>query len=603
MNKASYILSLLSAATLMVTSCAKVIGEKDNGTPLSFSVSNEMELETKGTQQTSVTSFTAAGYDGSTEWFPAMSVTTSGTYDAYKWKTGKTYTFFAYTNLPSSTSTAVASITEGGVSLNYKAVPESASDQNDMMLGYYSGNGGGTGTAAINFYHPLAAIKFTVGDIVGVQNISSIRISGVYASGTTSLAGGTGTPTFTWSNTSSTKTVSQTIAGNLPSKGSQLGTTFILIPQTISSSPKLSVEMSATLVDGKNKIITADLTSGTFEAGKTNIYAVNYTAGTGLSFSNPVVTAWGAGTDITAELEEKTGPDPNLWVDLGMVSATGHRLFISKYDVKSITNGQVTFATEDGDTKLVKTTSDNLGESTFISPDGLECRLPHSIELLDMGDTWVDYHSCGFVNFNWTTEQANYPYTFKCESKIPEYAEKSVIFTFISSNGYLTDENEVYWYDHNPDKPKFDIDSNKTSGYIKLVYEDLNTEYTPVKRADSDEYDCKITLSSKYHTWALFIGHPNHIEESIIATERSSFSLGRFNCNIHDVDSVAGMLTFSNGYKSRNLTIYLDDVLLNDRCFNEHKKEETESCFHLKYKTVEVLSLKIYLSGGMPDPE
>lgn len=478
MKNISNILIFATASALLFASCAKMgtNGDGNDGAPLSFSSRAEGTVEVKGTLVSgAVTSFTAAGFDGGTPWFPETNVTTSGTYTNYKWKSGKSYTFFGYVNV--QPTVAEATITSSCVQLDYNAVPESAADQQDILLGYYSGNGGGEGKAEMKFFHPLASVQFKAGNITNVESITGISIDGLYSAGQTKLlpANIDGSyATFEWEVVEDPVSVSQTTSVSKPFlSGSAIGDPFILIPQTLSEQ-SVTVKMTVTLSGNVTKIVSAELSTGAFVAGKTTAITVNYDGGSGLSFGTSL-TAWGTAADITADnLQE--GPDPDYWVDLGMVSDTGHRLYISKYNVKK-ENGQYVFDTEGN--------GDNLSSSeasAITSVSGEPCRLPSPCEWLNLFIYGSDQSEN--PNVSWVINSEDKSCT--CTSKI---TGKSVTFPTPYDEG----KNFAAMYYYSSDVDGIRLTSFETSGggltivdnhvdidctRTRVVYEDMSTSYT-----------------------------------------------------------------------------------------------------------------------------
>lgn len=190
----------------------------------------------------------------------------------------ETKTFFAYSNnLP---TTATATITNTGITLKYSNIPTDATGQTDVTLGFYSGEGNGTGNADLKFYHPLAQVVFKMGVMSGVSEIKKISISGLYDAGTTTLTSSTitdGTANFSWTSRSGTATVSQTV-GYLPGTNAEIGIPFMLIPQSLSTK-NITISVIVTLINGGGSIVYLEqkLSSGSFDVGKKNVCTLNFT--------------------------------------------------------------------------------------------------------------------------------------------------------------------------------------------------------------------------------------------------------------------------------------------------------------------------------------
>ena len=277
------ILSLTSTTAVLcllaLAGCQKSIGLEE-GLPIRFALSAENGtkgelINTDGSDKAladkDVTSFKASAYNGSSPLFSNEAVN----YSAGRWLTATTYywpqntvlTFLAYTNLPEGQTATIAAT---GVSTVH-TVPAEASAQKDILLGHYKGNGGGTGTAAIRFEHPMTAVRFLRGYISESIGIRSISIKGVTASGTATMDPD---GTVSWSALGAyTHTVSQTKAGGLSVDGTTklIGEPFIIIPQNVAVN---DVKVNVTFTDGT--AVEAPIASGDWLAGKTNTYTLDY---------------------------------------------------------------------------------------------------------------------------------------------------------------------------------------------------------------------------------------------------------------------------------------------------------------------------------------
>ena len=236
---------------------------------------------TKDEEQTELTTFTVAGFDGTDTWFPEQEVNTYTSYFLYRWKSSKDYQFFGYANLPSSSDVASAAIASDGVTLTYTAVPENAAYQNDILLGASYSNDASKGEAKMTFFHPLAEVVFKLGSISGTSvKITGITLDGVYKSGTVVCDGDEqpiyndelGCYAFTWDPTNTTGQVSQTIDSDIVS-GDVIGVPFMLIPQEFTSSKPLTITVNA-VVDGNAKIFATTLNSGSWLSGKKYTYTI-----------------------------------------------------------------------------------------------------------------------------------------------------------------------------------------------------------------------------------------------------------------------------------------------------------------------------------------
>lgn len=278
------------AAAAISAACSRQDPVAVDGAPLSFGIAGQTKTDNR---KTSITEFTVKGFGADGEWFPQTTVTVpSGTYGKYRWRIGDTHTFFAFSNLPQSIATA--SIASTGVTLSYTSVPKSQADQQDILLGSYSGRGN-NGEATLHFHHPLASVAFKIGAISDVKSIDGITLDGVYGSGSVTLGETSGTPAFSWTHGATLDGVSQTFTVTTFTSGAALGYPFILIPQEAASG--VTVKMAVTHTDNKTQTVSCALTGVSWKSGQTSIYKVDYTPSKGLNFTSSV-ELWGTGVTL-----------------------------------------------------------------------------------------------------------------------------------------------------------------------------------------------------------------------------------------------------------------------------------------------------------------
>ena len=295
MNKAVKILTGIAATAAIAAGCSRQDPVVTDGAPLSFGIAGQTKADNR---KTSITEFTVRGFSTDGEWFPQTTVTVpSGTYGKYRWRIGDTHTFFAFSNLPQSIATA--SIASTGVTLSYTSVPKSQADQQDILLGSYSGTGN-EGKATLHFHHPLASVAFKVGNITDVKSINGITLDGVYASGSVTLSETSGTPDFNWSHGGTQNGVGQTFSLTSFTPDSAIGYPFILIPQEAASG--ITVKMSITDTDSQTRTVSYALTGVSWKWGQTSIYTVDYIPGKGLTFTSSVAP-WGDGGTLDKDFD------------------------------------------------------------------------------------------------------------------------------------------------------------------------------------------------------------------------------------------------------------------------------------------------------------
>lgn len=303
-NKHIYILAVTAVLAGLLSSCSKygsgTIDPKSEGI-VRFSpaleqavVSTRGELINPGESKQDFPTdrvFFASAWTGTTKDFGydkvAYKTTASGGYwitvfgsggyegkdKEYLWKKGSEKTFYAYSNLPAAAGAAsVESATSAGQTLKYDLSKCSdAADQKDILLGFYKGNGNNRGLASITFKHPLTAVGFVIDDLDG-ETVKTISLSGVYKSGTATMDG---TGSISWSSQVAGGTTSQSKEGGLGIASSDpkiVGSWFLLIPQTITGTAKVTISLE--FVSGKTA--TAELSEGSWIAGQPNLYKLKY---------------------------------------------------------------------------------------------------------------------------------------------------------------------------------------------------------------------------------------------------------------------------------------------------------------------------------------
>jgi len=188
------------------------------------------------------------------------------------WLRDHDMTFWAKANLPGYVT--VESTTKGSATLAITAIPSSASAQYDPLIGYYSGKGN-SGSAVIKFYHPLAAVTFktgSCGDPAVVSSINSVKLTGVYESGSATVTGSLTALSYDWTS----RTGSKTVTG--PFSGTKSENPFLLIPQDVASK-NISIEVNVTLTTaagGGTKTMVVDLNTGNWVEGVHYTYTLDY---------------------------------------------------------------------------------------------------------------------------------------------------------------------------------------------------------------------------------------------------------------------------------------------------------------------------------------
>lgn len=256
----------------------------------------------------------------------------------YIWKKdATTKTFFAYANLPASDASVVCTSAASQM-LTLNSLPD-----NDILLGWYSGNGATgspavrTGTASIHFFHPLTAVRFKQGTLSEGVSITGISIVGVYTSGKTTQTSTTGTA-FAWTKTDGSafaatdETGTVTLSSVTVDSDGFIGDTIVLIPQTFASDGA-HIEVTLNTPTGERTAYYM-LSGENWAAGCTNEISIEYdnsecicfsaptshsisfnftTPAAGQSFNLQYSTDAATWTDYTAGTDIPFGPSNNVY--------------------------------------------------------------------------------------------------------------------------------------------------------------------------------------------------------------------------------------------------------------------------------------------------
>lgn len=201
----------------------------------------------------------------------------------YVWKEAGDKRFFACAGFD---ETVTMSVTDDG-SVDFKTklvIPDKAEEQKDFIFaqtisdGDYDNDGVIDGTIALQFDHICTSVIFKCGTITGVDRIKSISIEGVTGCREYEVifdVTGSLTEETTVTDTY-TKTVYTIVDSALPAVGEMIGEPFILVPQGLEGQP-VTLRIHAT-VYGRDYELISKIESGSWEAGKTNVYTIGYTA-------------------------------------------------------------------------------------------------------------------------------------------------------------------------------------------------------------------------------------------------------------------------------------------------------------------------------------
>ena len=188
------------------------------------------------------------------------------------WKKNVAADFFASACIPSS----YASVTANHSGITY-SVTDITKAQTDALLGLAinqdKANSTDSGSVALKFSHPYAAVKVKVGTMEGVSSISKIEFSGIYGSGNTTLAGvnedSNNIQQYSWDTTDSENATLSLTDLTLTGTSDAL----LVIPQTLSTK-----SATLTVTTDLNIRLTCNISTGEWKAGYVTTYKINISA-------------------------------------------------------------------------------------------------------------------------------------------------------------------------------------------------------------------------------------------------------------------------------------------------------------------------------------
>lgn len=218
--------------------------------------------------------FKLYGWENSSCWIDAA----DATYSAGKWSVPGTYnlkktndyTFLAYANLPSGATITAPESKSDDITLT---VTDITAAQNDILLGEASVEKPTSGDVAIDFSHPYASVTFKVGNLVGVNAVTAISMTGLYSGGTTTLGhssttDGSGVTEYEWTDLGDANATLEATGLN-KTEGQEIAT-FVVIPQDLSEKNAI-----VTITYNEGSKMTKLLSEDTWIAGYTTTYTLS----------------------------------------------------------------------------------------------------------------------------------------------------------------------------------------------------------------------------------------------------------------------------------------------------------------------------------------
>lgn len=277
------------ALSIAVSGCSSDSLQLCNSHEMVFGVqmAGETKANVEGRQYVSddlaaLTAFNVTGYDGDNMTIDNKTLYKTNVAGVWNfdenpqaWTDGHTMTFWSALNIPGYATATLGS--KGAATLLVPdRIPATVDKQCDPLIGYYSGTGD-NGRALITFYHTMTAVAFKTGNLgdakYNITGIKSVTMKNVHKCGSAAITGASPAPTIVWTPSDKTD-VSVSFTGTGASGAS--AKPFIIIPQNLALD-NVTLEVTVTLSSGGDPVKKyATLNSGSWEAGKTNIYTLDY---------------------------------------------------------------------------------------------------------------------------------------------------------------------------------------------------------------------------------------------------------------------------------------------------------------------------------------
>lgn len=279
------------ALSIAVSGCSSDSLQLCNSHEMVFGVqmAGETKANVKGRQFVSddlaaLTEFNVTGYDGDNKTIDNKTLCKTNVADVWNfgenpqaWIDGHTMTFWSALNIPAYATATLVSKDSATLSVlaAQGGIQATVDKQCDPLIGYYSGTGV-NGKATITFYHTMTAVAFKTGNLgdakYNIARIDSVTMKNVHMCGSAAIKGvSPDTTIVVWTPSGKTNV---SVSFDTATRASKQP--FIIIPQNLKSD-NVTLEVSVTLSSGGDPVKKyATLNSGSWEAGVTYIYTLDY---------------------------------------------------------------------------------------------------------------------------------------------------------------------------------------------------------------------------------------------------------------------------------------------------------------------------------------
>ena len=222
----------------------------------------------------------------------------------------KKVSFFAYAPYSDATAPKGIALSDqtatGAPKITY-TVPSTAAEQSDLLVATaLNQNGSGTSSPSLQFFHALCGVKFAVGSMEGINNITKITISGVHNKGTLEIGGSAWTvDDYSKSSYTIDKTSEPISVGNENQDITSGNDLLFLMPQTVPADAKLTI--TANGKDYSTSIAGESWAKGAMVTYKLSINKITGTYEFNVSSSNADQSATSAPITVTSYFEYNDG--------------------------------------------------------------------------------------------------------------------------------------------------------------------------------------------------------------------------------------------------------------------------------------------------------
>ena len=359
----------------------------------------------------------------------------------------KKVSFFAYAPHNENNSGIVLSDqTANGVPTITYTVPSTAADQSDLLVATaIDKDGSGTSSPALEFSHALCGVKFAVGSMEGINNITKIAISGVYNKGTLEIGGSAWTIDNSSANGSYEITMDQdvsTITNQDITSGDDL---LFLMPQKVPSGAMLTIT-----ADGKE--YSTSIADESWAMGAMVTYKLSINKITGkyefnVSSSNADQNATSAQITVSSYFEYNDGNSKKKAVKFNVESCGATSYSIGGSDTDISRTVTLSFSTNNATSGQDATLQAKAEVGTENDPVDLSIRTKNSTQVRETANCYV-VNAPGWYMFPLVYGNGIKSSTTNYDNNLTGFKDKGTVFTTHEETKKMSELSSPWIYDN-----------------------------------------------------------------------------------------------------------------------------------------------------------